>query len=154
MSFYKPSDYTPDRSIGYLMRVINQATLARLEPAVAGDGMTNTQWQVLASLYFDRGATCASLARDLAYDKGAMTRLVDGLAERGLVARERDTGDRRVVNLTLTEAGREAAERGRGHYVSCWNGWLDGWERGEVETLIAMLQRLHADVDAAPETCA
>lgn len=154
MSFYTPSDYRPGRSIGFLMRVINQETLARLEPAIAGEGLTNTQWQVLASLYFNRGLTCAALARDLAHDKGAMTRLVDGLVERGLVSRERDTGDRRVINLSMTDAGREAAERGRGHYVGCWNGWLDGWERSEVETLIAMLQRLHAAVEASPGMCA
>ena len=154
MTFYEPANYTPERSLGYLMRVINQAALGRLEPAIATEGMTNTQWQVLVSLYFDRGATCAALARDLAHDKGAMTRLIDGLEERGLVSRERDTGDRRVVKLTVTPAGRDAAERGRGHHIACWNGWLKDWDRGEVERLIAMLTRLRADIDASPEACA
>lgn len=134
------------------MRVINQAALARLEPVIAAEGMTNTQWQVLVSLHFNRGLTCAAIARDLAHDKGAMTRVIDGLEERGWVSRERDTGDRRVVNLALTPAGREAAERGRDHYVDRWNQWLDGWKRDDVEQFLAMLTRLRVAIDTSPET--
>lgn len=154
MSFYEPSTFEPDRSLGYLIRVINQAALSRVEPAVAAEGVSNIQWQVLVSIYFNRGLTCAALARDLSHDKGAMTRLIDGLEERGLVTRVRNAGDRRVFDLALTAAGRDATERGRARVVDCWNEWLQGWEHGEIEALIAALRRLRAAVDATPETCA
>lgn len=154
MPFYESASFEPDRSIGYLIRVINQSVLARMEPAIAAGGLSNTQWQVLVSIYFNRGLTCAALARDLAHDKGAMTRLVDALEERGLLIRERNAGDRRVFDLALTDAGRTAAEQGRSRVVDCWNGWLADWDRAEVETLIAQLQRLRRTIDAAPEACA
>jgi DNA-binding MarR family transcriptional regulator len=154
MSFCKSADFEPDRSIGYLIRVINQSVLARLEPAIAAEGLSNMQWQVLVSIYLNRGLTCAALARDLAHDKGAMTRLVDVLEERGLLVRERNAGDRRVFDLALTDGGRRAAEQGRGRVVDCWNGWLAEWDGAEVETLIAQLQRLRRTIDAAPEGCA
>ena len=154
MSFYESSTFEPDRSIGYLIRVINQAVLARIEPAVTAEGLSNTQWQVLVSIYFNRGLTCAALARDLSHDKGAMTRLVDGLEERGLLKRDRNAGDRRVFDLALTEAGRDAAERGRDRVVDCWNGWLEGWDHGEVEVLVTALQRLRTTIDRAPGACA
>ena len=154
MSFYESSSFDPDRSIGYLIRVINQAALSRLEPAVASEGISYTQWQVLVSIFFDRGLTCAALARDLSHDKGAMTRLVDGLEARGLVTRERNVGDRRVFDLTLTEAGRDAALRGKDRMIGCWNGWLDDWDHGEVAALIGQLQRLRRTIEAAPEFCA
>lgn len=41
---------------------------------------------------------------------GTMTNRVDRLAERGLVAREADPGDRRGVLVTLTPAGRHAVD--------------------------------------------
>lgn len=154
MCFYESSSFGPDRSISYLIRLINQAAMPRQEVAIAADGLSMIQWQVLVSIYFDRGPSSAALARDLAHDKGAMTRLVDGLEGRGLLKRERNAGDRRVFDLALTPAGRDAAERGRSRVVDCWNGWLDGWQADEVETLIASLQRLRATIEAAPEACA
>ena len=154
MSFYESSTFEPDRSIGYLIRVINQAALARLDPVIEAEGMSNTQWQVLVSIYFNRGLTCAALARDLSHDKGAMTRIVDGLEERGLLKRERNADDRRVFDLALTEAGRDAAERGRGQVVDSWNAWLADWHHADIEALIASLQRLRTTIEAAPVVCA
>jgi MarR family 2-MHQ and catechol resistance regulon transcriptional repressor len=40
-----------------------------------------------------------------------MTTVVDNLERRGLVKRERKERDRRVVTLTLTEAGRKVIEK-------------------------------------------
>src|SRR5215212_7396907 len=42
-----------------------------------------------------------------------VTRMVDGLVRRGIVARERDACDRRVVHVSLTDPGRELMERKR-----------------------------------------
>lgn len=154
MGFYESSTFEPERSIGYLMRVINTVALAQLEPGLASEGLSNTQWQVLVSIYFNRGLTCAALARDLSHDKGAMTRLLDGLEERGLVGRERNVDDRRVVDVVLTPAGRDAAERGKTQVLACWNAWLADWAPTEVETLIAQLQRLRTTIALGPGNCA
>jgi MarR family 2-MHQ and catechol resistance regulon transcriptional repressor len=42
---------------------------------------------------------------------GNMTLVLDNLEKRGLVRRERATDDRRMVNISLTEAGREVISR-------------------------------------------
>ena len=46
---------------------------------------------------------------DMDIDAGAMTRLIDRLAAKGLVERLRSSIDRRVVTLTLTPAGEAVA---------------------------------------------
>ena len=154
MAFYDASSFEADRSIGYLIRMVNQAGSARLEPALAPEGISYVQWQVLVSIYLSRGPTCAALARDLAHDRGAMTRLVDGLEERGLVKRLRNRDDRRVFDLFLTEEGREITLNGRSRMIDCWNGWLDGWDPAEVDLLIGQLQRLRRTIETAPGRCA
>ena len=51
--------------------------------------------------------TATQLAEVLPTDPARISRLVNGLVERGLVARRRLPNDRRIVMLSLTEAGKD-----------------------------------------------
>jgi DNA-binding MarR family transcriptional regulator len=56
------------------------------------------------------------LHRRVLLSQPALSRMVDRLVERGLVERCADTGDKRVVRLALTEAGRACQRQvGRAH---------------------------------------
>lgn len=60
----------------------------------------------------DAGAlTINELAGHLYLDKSTASRIANGLVEKGLLARERDANDGRVVNLVTTSAGRTVHER-------------------------------------------
>jgi len=69
--------------------------------------LTSQQYRVLA-LLSDGGARAGQLAQRLAITKPTVTSLSDSLVERGFAIRETDDGDRRVVSLTITPAGRAA----------------------------------------------
>src|SRR5262245_27720786 len=74
--------------------------------------LTMQQYRVLALLSAG-GARASKLAQMLAVTKPTVTSLTDSLVERGLAVREADDGDRRVVTLSITPAGRAAvAETG------------------------------------------
>jgi DNA-binding MarR family transcriptional regulator len=148
MAFYDESDFYPDRSIGYLLRRNLQLTSVGLEPVFGPESVTLTQWSALVSIYFDRGNTCAELARDLAHDKGATTRIIDTLVERGWVTRTRHADDRRVINLTLTDDGKAVAHHCRLGVIDRWNGWLADWPDEEAATLLRLLQKLHETMQA------
>lgn len=154
MGFYTGATFDPDRSIGYLVRRAHQLGGTALEPIFAARRLSYMQWQALVSISFGRGATAADLARDLGHDKGAMTRLVDTLAERGWIVRERAAGDRRCINLHLTDAGEAVALRSKEDVVACWNRWLEAWPVEEVETLITLLQKLRGTLADAQGPCA
>jgi len=71
--------------------------------------VTPSQYNVLRIL---RGAspdalTCSAIGDRLVTPGPDVTRLVDRLVQRGLVERNRDTHDRRVVQVSITERGRE-----------------------------------------------
>ncbi len=152
MAFYDDTNFYPATSAGYLLRVCHQHSVAALDRVLAAEGLRAVQWSALISIHFDRGGTCAALARDLAHDKGAMTRIIDGLEERGLVERRRDAVDRRVVNLSLTPAGEAMTLRCRDHAMACWNDLLSDWPDEDIHALIAQLARLHATMEG--KTCA
>jgi DNA-binding MarR family transcriptional regulator len=147
MAFYESVPFEPDSSIGYQVKRVHQAMLAAIEPVLDAEGLTHAQWSVLVSLHFERGRTCAGLARDLAHDKGAMTRLVDVMEAKGWVTRERATDDRRHVILALTAEGDGLVRRARDRVAACWNAWLEGWSGDEVFRLLGDLRRLWTTIE-------
>lgn len=54
-----------------------------------------------------QGLAQQDIATRLRLDKSTVSRLVVGLEARGLLVRERDPNNRRIVRLSLTDAGRE-----------------------------------------------
>ncbi len=154
VTFYDSSNFFPDTSAGYLIRVCNQLGVAQLDQAFAPEGVTAVQWSALIGIHVGRAPTCAALARDMAHDKGAMTRMIDALEAKGWVVRTRDEADRRVVNLALTDAGEALVMRCRLIAIDCWNALLSDWSHDEIHTFIAQLQRLRRTLESAPPCAA
>ena len=107
---YRPETYVPHESVGYLVRRLYTLLLSRFEAALAHEHFTLTQWIVLARLHEGRAHTASDIAHDLGHDTGALTRVIDQLERRGLIARRRSQRDRRVVQLELTQAGHAMAQ--------------------------------------------
>src|SRR5437660_1296958 len=80
--------------------------LSRLLERGAGD-LSLSQYRVLA-MVDDGGERASWLAERLAVAKPTITAVVDGLVERGYLARSADSFDRRATRITLTPAGRKA----------------------------------------------
>lgn len=85
-------------------------------------GMTPQQYRML-KLVGAGGERSAKLAERLAVAKPTLTSTADGLVAAGLLSRETETTDRRVVRLRLTEAGRAAVNRADAAYTE-WLGEL------------------------------
>lgn len=155
--YYSLDVFDPDCSIGYLIKRVTKLSTVEIERRFAGRELTLTHWIALAMLQHELVDNCASLARQIGHDSGATTRLVDQLAARGLVERQRGNDDRRVVKLMVTPEGSEQFRAMRPILLGYWNEVLEGFERAEVETLIGLLSRLVGALEvreAAAETVA
>ena len=74
-------------------------------------GVSLWEWRTVALLGGAKGAQSLNeLSRSAGIDKSQMSRVVSGLAARGLVLRAIDANDGRGVRLTLTRAGRKLYE--------------------------------------------
>jgi DNA-binding MarR family transcriptional regulator len=73
-------------------------------------GVTASQFKVLIIMAQFDVDTPAELCRNLSLDSGSMTRMLDRLEQKGLLARSRSVEDRRQVYLLLTEEGHKLAE--------------------------------------------
>jgi DNA-binding MarR family transcriptional regulator len=83
-------------------------------------GLTPQQYRIL-KLAGAGGERSAKLAERLAVAKPTLTATADGLVAAGYARRDAEPGDRRVVRLCLTAAGRDAVDRADAAYAR----WLD-----------------------------
>jgi DNA-binding MarR family transcriptional regulator len=73
--------------------------------------LTPSQAEVLRVLQDHAPLSLIALGDLLVCETGSPSRLVQGLVEAGLIERMPSTTDKRMVTLTLTDAGREMAEK-------------------------------------------
>ena len=77
----------------------------RVNRHLADAGLTESQFGVLEALWHLGPLSQAVLARKILRSSGNLTLVVDNLEKRGLVARSRESRDRRIVNVSLTREG-------------------------------------------------
>lgn len=140
--FYRPSAYTVDDSVGFLMKHVMMSIVAQADKRLGEHGLTNTQWGPLMRLRMSGGATVAELARWMQIDAGATTRLLDRLEKKCLCQRNRSTEDRRVVRVTITPEGEAAIAEVPNVLSAIMNEHLAGFSEAEWRQLLSMLQRM------------
>jgi len=147
-NFYKAEGYRADESVGAVMKGVMASIANQVDRRLVDHDLTHAQWVPLFKLAHGECGTVAELARTLQSDPGAMTRALDRLEAKGLVARVRSSEDRRVVNLELTEAGREVAAVVPAVLAEVLNLHLAGFTEPEWRSLLDMLKRMRANGDA------
>jgi MarR family transcriptional regulator, 2-MHQ and catechol-resistance regulon repressor len=90
------------RALGDLIRVVQ----FRDRDRACCHGLSVTQCYALEGVVEQGGLTVNELSAFLYLDKSTVSRVARGLVERGLVQRDADEDDGRVVRLTPTEEGR------------------------------------------------
>lgn len=107
-------------------------------------GSTMREYDVLYTLSKSpQPMRLGELNRGVLLSQPALSRMVDRLVERGLVARTRDPDDRRSIRLSLTELGRATQRRvGGRHAVSVARAFSEVLTVAEMEQLAAICRKL------------
>lgn len=74
-------------------------------------GLTPGQFDVIATLGNQPPMTCGELAKKTLMVKGNITVILDGLAKKGLIAKEANPNDGRSLIIKLTPLGEETFEK-------------------------------------------
>ncbi len=105
-------------------------------------GITISQWRVMLFVGSGEHTSSSEIARSSAFDPAVISRSIRALEDKGLLASERLTGDRRVRELRLTEKGREVYERTRPLMVEWQKALVDVLSESEREILLHALEKL------------
>jgi DNA-binding MarR family transcriptional regulator len=148
---YKIETYRAQDSVGYLVKRTHSLMVDTMEPVFAARGFTFLQYVILAWLRDGIAVNPRDICMQFRHDSGALTRVIDQLAERGLLERVRRDRDRRKVELQLTPAGRETIEGLIPLVVEKLNLALDDFSSDEVHELQRLLVKLNRRLLAAVE---
>lgn len=116
----------------------------------AGTDLTMAQFRTLMHLHRAPGSSLSDVADDVGVSPPAMSKLIDGLVERGLVERTPQQADRRRVELVASPDGRRVLDRVRQAVrarVAERLATLTATERGAVSSAMAKLDQALAVVD-------
>lgn len=101
-------DPDPQRMpLGRLLAWTGQSVTAYYRRAVSAHGLSATALGALGVLAADDPLSHRELAGRLGVTPATLTPVIDAMAAAGIVRRERDPDDRRVVRVWITPAGRE-----------------------------------------------
>ena len=103
----QPVASTLDQSLGWMLNSAARLAQRRFSMKLQPYGVTPPQWGVLVALWEQDGLPLSELAKRSYFDGPTMTGIVDRLESAGLVTRRRDSQDRRVISVYLTDAGRD-----------------------------------------------
>lgn len=146
---FQADTFLGHNSPGYLLKRAHSALIDKIEPVIEARGFTFTQYVVLMYLREGLVLSASMLCAQLRHDSGALTRIIDQLEMRGLVARERSRTDRRSVLLQLTETGRSTVEGMIPEVVERLNSALGDFSAQELAELMRLLSKLIVVVEAA-----
>jgi DNA-binding MarR family transcriptional regulator len=96
----------------------------------------------LISRFGEEGISVKELAEKICITPGAVTQFVDLLIAKGLVTRETDPNDRRIVRLKVTPASASHLEKLRKVYFSSASHMFDVLSDDELKQLIALLDKI------------
>ena len=94
----------------YLINRVNAAVSSRLERALRQFDVTNVQSTCMSRMRGRETMSSAKLARERRVSPQTMSQMIASLEKRGLISRDKESGDRRELLVSLTDKGRELLE--------------------------------------------
>lgn len=103
----RPANLRLDDQLCFALYAATNTVVRAYRPLLAQIGLTYPQYLVMLVLWQDGELAVHEIAARLALPAHALSPLLDRLDGAGLIARRRGATDRRVVHVSLTDAGAE-----------------------------------------------
>jgi len=136
----------PERQLGFLIHDVARLMRRRFDRRARPLQLTRAQWQALAYLSLQDGIQQSLLAEKLDVEPITLVRLIDRMAEAGMVERRRHPQDRRAWRIFLTDKARPLLSQLREIGAATREEAMEGLSPEDRRTLIDMLQRMRANL--------
>ncbi len=132
---------------------VNGALIAAGDRLARPIGLTAARWQVLGSVAgLPQPAPVAHVAREMGLTRQSVQRLVDHLAEEGLLAYQENPHHKRAPVVVMTTRGRKAFGGLTARQVPWVNDLARGLSTREIETAVRVLRQIEERLAPATAT--
>ncbi|WP_433744366.1 MarR family winged helix-turn-helix transcriptional regulator [Falsibacillus pallidus] len=108
-----------------------------------GDDLTNDQHYILRYIVKKEVCTSTELAEVFEVKKSAITAMINRMTEKGLIQRDRDEKDRRVIYLTLSKEGKSLFDETEARIHKLVASLIKKFEQEEIEQFIKTYEKLN-----------
>ncbi|MFC4311772.1 MarR family winged helix-turn-helix transcriptional regulator [Steroidobacter flavus] len=136
----------------YLVKQVQYKTFLRLEAALQPLGVTTTQFRILTALSRgDNKRSSAELSRLFGVKPQTMIKQIVNLESNGLIERNLAKGSKRVLEVSMTEAGRGALRACDKAATAVEASIFASFGPGELETYRALMEKVLAGLHDIPD---
>jgi DNA-binding MarR family transcriptional regulator len=96
--------------LGYLLGQANHALYKNFDAQVRAAGLTSIEWRVLATLYEGPALGVSELTAHVLSKQPTVTKLVQRMAQNGLLTLQADPADQRRTLVGITTAGKKQVQ--------------------------------------------
>ncbi len=133
------------RNPGFIIHDLQRLIVRVVDDEMAAVGLTNAQLRVILHLNHREGVTQVGLGEEMGIKKASVGMLLERLAEKDLIIRRPDPGDRRANLIYLSERARNLLEPIYDAGTAVMNGLLAGISEAETDQLVDLLLRVKSN---------
>lgn len=135
-----------DNNLGFQIVVTARSMKRALEIELNENGITSSQYAVLAILWKHNGLSLTDLGKLLYFDNPTITGIINRMARAKLIRRMRDRSDRRVIKVYLTPKGLELQSIVPKIAKTVNRKAVENFEESEKKAILDLTKRLHKNL--------
>ena len=147
-SFRMRISYSLENAVPFLLARAGMSMGKRFATQLMPFNMSLIEWRVCVTLYELQNSTLGQLAEKTSYETSTLSRTINGLTTKKLIARVQSKSDRRSFALKLTPKGRALTAKIIPLAKEYENSAIANFNSKEADQLRTMLSRVYENMNS------
>ncbi len=114
-------------------------------------GLSEGKPKILDFLFYNPGCSQRELAKRCKIEPATVTSILVGMEKEELIYRERNPKDKRILNVYLTNKGREAQKIVDKIFIDLDNKCFEGFSSEEIDQTMYLLNKIYKNIEKGEE---
>ncbi len=136
-----------EETVDYTIKAAWHAIARMYNQQASKHDITMSMGFVLLNIHSDEGTPATKIAPLMGLEARSLTRLLKNMEEKGLIYREADASDKRLVRIVLTKEGKRKKQKSRETVLRFNEAVRDQIEEKKLNTFFLVLQDIQKIIE-------